>query len=297
MLLTTGTIGLSGKPHETRSFNINAMMTRIGNTDSANSAPLIHLQIKSLRRCVNAVLTYNDSAVCRLAGIILSTISSSPTSSLNGRRDPFSHPCAHSSPLVVYSILDVATLMSICPSFAVSVAQILSNQFFITNLFRVSGNPDFDSLIKSNVTVLSIMRCSVQCPKYRCFLIFARYVSMGNSFVHRIHSKFLAHTSCVFTFSQQECTRLNSQYHWQSNEHFRALLLLLLFAWECISNMYSKQEHRSFTTTSHKSSFSLSALFKTGLALAEGPRDAQRQLKYCQLLHNCTKYRILKGLH
>jgi len=34
-----------------------------------------------------------------------------------------------------------------------------------------------------------------------------------------------------------------------------------------------------------------------GRALAEGPRDALRQLKSCQLLHNCTKNHILKCLH
>jgi len=34
-----------------------------------------------------------------------------------------------------------------------------------------------------------------------------------------------------------------------------------------------------------------------GSAIAEGPRDALYQLKSCQRLHNCTKNRILKGLH
>jgi len=32
----------------------------------------------------------------------------------------------------------------------------------------------------------------------------------------------------------------------------------------------------------------------TGSAIAEGPRDALIQLKYCQLLHNCAKKSYFK---
>ena len=31
----------------------------------------------------------------------------------------------------------------------------------------------------------------------------------------------------------------------------------------------------------------------SSLAIAEGPRDALSQLKFCQLLHNCTKNHVL----
>jgi len=37
-------------------------------------------------------------------------------------------------------------------------------------------------------------------------------------------------------------------------------------------------------------------MLMNGSSIAEGPRDALNQLKYCQLLHNCTKNRILKSL-